>query len=241
LLRESRSVTCYPIPGKSRALLLCTAFADGVRAAGGTAKVCTEPPAQLEPGAAVFYGVRPQVSHLWEQVKREGRDYYYIDNSYFDCTRNSNFRITKNRLQHDGRGVSNGRRFRALALQIKPLREDGDYTLICAQTDEFMRVVADDPQWLERTVSEQQRLGPVVIRTKAANRMFSFDLERARKVVTWSSAAAVNGLLAGVPVECSKACAAYGVASNDRERWASVLADNEWKVTEIQRGLAWRT
>jgi hypothetical protein len=120
------SVTCYPIPGKAKALRLCEAFAAGVRAAGGDAHVCTEPPRELADGAAVFYGVRPAVAHLWEQAKREARDWYYIDNSYFDAARERQFRVTKNAIQHTGRGASDGRRFRALGIAIGPMRVGGD-------------------------------------------------------------------------------------------------------------------
>src|SRR5687767_11552190 len=36
------------------------------------------PPTQLEPRAAVFYGVRPAVAHLWAQAKRERPDWYVL-------------------------------------------------------------------------------------------------------------------------------------------------------------------
>ncbi len=233
------SVTCYPIPGKPKARLLCEAFAAGVKAAGGSAHVCTEPPAALQPGAAVFYGVRPAVAHLWAQAKAEGRDWFYIDNSYFDAVRGGQFRVTKNSLQHTGMGRSDGNRFAALNVRVKPMRSGGDYVLLCAQSDEFMEVVAGDRGWTERLTENLRRAhGDVVVRFKHTQRSLAHDLARAGLVATWSSAAAVEGLLAGVPVLCApECCATY--AGADRKAWASVLADNQWTLDEISKGIAW--
>lgn len=236
------SVTCYPIPGKPKARLLCDAFAAGVRAAGGSADVCLEPPAQLKPGVAVFYGVRPAVAHLWEQARAQGRPWAYIDNSYFDATRERHFRITMNAIQHTGQGSSDGQRFAALGLKVQPMRAEGagDYALVCAQSDEFMRVVAADPGWLDRVSRNLDATGHrTVIRFKHTMRSLQQDLTRARVLVTWSSAAAVTALLGGVRVLCApQCCATY--AGEDRRRWASVLADNQWTVDEIAGGVTWK-
>lgn len=236
----SRSVTCYPIPGKPKALLLCDAFAAGVVAAGGEAHVSRRIPSRLEPGAAVFYGVRPSVAHLWAQAKAERRDWWYLDNSYFDVARERQFRVTKNAIQHRGTGESDGKRFAALGLTVKPMR-DGANLLVCAQSAEFMETVAGDPGWLQRVLGDlQERYGDprVILRTKHEKRPLSVDLARAGKVVTWSSAAAVTAILEGVRVMCApECCATY---ADDRERWASVLADNQWTVAEIARGDAWK-
>lgn len=236
----SRSVTCYPIPGKQKALRLCEAFAAGVRAAGGDAHVCTTPPLRLEAGAAVFYGVRPAVRHLWEQAKFERRDWFYIDNSYFDCVRERQFRVTRNALQHTGRGSSDGCRFEALGLAIKPMR-DGANVLLCPQSHEFMELVAGDPGWLQRVMRNlQDKYGDarVILRTKQEKRPLAEDLRRAGLLVTWSSAAAVEALLEGVRVMCApECCATY---ADDRAAWASVLADNQWTIDEVADGNAWR-
>lgn len=236
----SRSVTCYPIPGKPKALLLCEAFAAGVVAAGGEAHVCRRIPSKLEPGAAVFYGVRPSVAHLWAQAKAERRDWYYIDNSLFDCARERQFRVAKNRIQPTGVGESDGKRFAALGITIKPMRE-GANILVCAQSQEFMEVVAGDPGWLQRVLGNlQERYGDprVILRTKHEIRPLAADLARSGLLVTWSSAAAVTALLEGVRVMCApECCATY---ADGRQRWASVLADNQWTVAEIARGDAWK-
>jgi hypothetical protein len=234
------SVCCYPIPGKPKAARTCEAFAAGVSRCGERVDVYREPPSELGPGAAVFYGVRPSVKHLWEQAKRERRDWYYIDNAYFDPARETYFRVTKNAIQHTGTGESDGSRFAALGLDVKPMR-DGVTVLVCPQSAEFMSAVAGDPGWRERvTRNLKRRYGErVIVREKGAARPLREDLAQAGLLVTWSSAAAVMALLDGVRVMCAPECAAT-FAGEDRRAWASVLADNEWTLEELAAGAAWR-
>lgn len=189
----------------------------------------------LEPGAAVFYGVRPAWAHLWAQAKAEGRPWFYADNSYFDVARERQFRVTRGRIQHTGQGDSDGKRFAALGLTVKPWRAGGDVALVCPQSEEFLRVVAGERHWVERTTAELRL--PFIVRRKGCARPFAEDLARARVLITWSSAAAVEALLAGVPAVCSEQCAAYQVG--DRQAWANVLADQQWTLEEMAKGDAW--
>lgn len=53
----------------------------------------------LAEGAAAFYGVRPAWRHLWEQARREGRTWYYLDNAWFDVARERYFRVGINAVQ----------------------------------------------------------------------------------------------------------------------------------------------
>jgi hypothetical protein len=257
------SVTCYPIPGKPKALRLCEAFAAGVHAGGGKAEICTEPPAKLQPGAAVFYGVRPAVAHLWEQAKREGRDWYYIDNAYFDVARERYFRVTKNALQCSGAGtvpVDMEWRFGALGLQVQPWRQFGGHIVICPQSDEFMKVVAGwTGGWLDQIRAELRTLTPrrLVVREKGKGRPLAADLIDAWALVTHSSAAANEAVLAGVPAFVTGRCATGPVSMNQgirsfrrieerpwgfdaRRVWGEILARSQWTLDEITKGDAWK-
>src|SRR5262245_38740590 len=125
----------YPVRGKQKAYDICAAF---LKPCGG--EIITD--GVLRDGAACFYGVDSSNAALWEQVKRERRDYFYIDNSYFDATRGVYFRVTRNRLQHAGEGPSTGARFRALGIAIRPWRLiHGEHIVLCPQSDSFMRLV----------------------------------------------------------------------------------------------------
>ena len=227
--------TAYAQPDKAKSQRVLEAFAAGCggRMASTTAR-------ELEPGPAAFYGVRYSYQHLWEQCLREGREYFFVDNSYFDVSREVQFRVTRNRLQHTGRGESDGNRFAALDIKIKPMRTDGENVLVCGATPEFMEIVAKDPGWLDRvTRSLRRQYGAdrVIVRTKQDKRPLLADLERARLLVTWGSAAAVTALLEGVPVACApECCATY---AQDRAKWAGVLADQQFSLDEMRSGMAW--
>ena len=70
--------------------------------------------------------------------------------------------------------------------------------------------------------------------------------------MTCASNAAVEALLSGVPVFCTGPCAAYRMGKpdvteietpalpDDRERWARVLAANQWTLDEMADGTCWR-
>lgn len=251
------SVVGYPTPGKEKAKLLLDAFCGG---AGGT--VVSRLPDKLLPGAAAFYGVVPETKHLWEQAKAEGRDYYYIDNAYFDPCRERYFRIAKNRLQHDGgMDETDGKRWAALGLSLAPWRESGKHILVCPQSDQFMRDAVGYPgSWLKdithalRVYTEREvRVRPWDGNKAKWYQSLPADLVGAHALVTYSSASAISALLAGVPAFCTATdCIASSITRGDisnieypvfpeyRERWAMVVADNQWTVREMKEGLPWR-
>ena len=201
-------------------------------AAGSGAKMAWTD-GKLEPGAAVFYGVREPWVRLWEQCKAEGRNWHFVDNSYFDVSREKYFRITKNAIQHKGIGESDGKRFAKLGVEIKPMREGSDI-VICTQSPEFMRVIAKDESWLDRAISKYSG-HRLIVRSKADKRPLLDDLKNAALLVTWSSAAAVTALLEGVEVVTGEQCCAHRV--EDRRAWAEVLADNQWTLEEMAGGV----
>lgn len=241
-------ITCYATPGKAKALRLCEAFAVGARACGVAADFTTDT-RRLRPGAAVFYGIREDTRPLWAQCKTEGRDWYFIDNSYFDAARGWQFRVTKNRVQHDGRGQSDGARRQALGVTVKPWQMGtGRQAVICLQSDLHLRLtMAVDPAlWLRQALVQAREMGlPARVRHWDANKgrqmaTLADDLRGASVVITHSSAAAVEALLAGIAVRCAPQCAAHGVTPERREAWADVLADNQWTLAELADGTAWR-
>lgn len=242
----SHSVTCYPTPGKIKASRICDEFMRGVRAAGDTARCFPGTPTWLEPGAAVFYGVTPETQHLWQQAKAEGRDWYYIDNSYFDAARGTHYRITRNAIQHQGITASDGKRFAELGISIKPWREGGEHVVMCLQSPVFMKTVAgiDQARWFDEirdsVINKQIRIRGWSGNKKQQMDTLPADLERAAMLVTWSSAAAITALLEGIPVLCGEQCAAFGIVFAERKAWANSLADHQWTLAEIRDGTAWK-
>lgn len=249
------TVVGYPTPGKAKARTVLEAFCKG---AGG--HVVEVLPKTLLPGAAAFYGVTAQTKQLWEQARREGREWYYLDNAYFDKVRGTYFRATRNQLQHDGIGVSDGRRFAALGLDILPWRRDGKHVIVAPQSDEFMAVCAGyRGRWVDDAIAALYPSGREVRvlpwrRDKAAwYARLPGNLVECWCLVTYSSASAVSALLAGVPAivtaeDCILAHACRRALTEietppmpqDRERLMAVIADQQWTLDEMREGLAWR-
>jgi hypothetical protein len=225
-------VTCYYEPWKKKSETILRAIADGC---GGDMRSVESSELGNE-DVSVFYGVRPKWKGLLEQAKHEGRTFWYADNSLFDCARERYFRIARNRLQPTGLGDSDGRRFDALGIDIKPMR-DGENVILALQSDEFMACVAEAPYWSRNmTAKLQARHGKrLIVRNKGNRKPITEDLKNAGLLVTWSSASAVTALLEGVPVVCSpECCATY--AGEDRRKWANVLADQQWTLDELRDG-----
>lgn len=251
-------VTAYPVAHKKKAFDICLAFIRGCGGQIGT---------KYRGGPSFFYGVDESNRAEWEQAlqNKERDPIFYADNSYFDSRRQVSFRVTKNALQHSGIGETDGARFAALGIEIKPWRLAGEHIVVCPQSDHFMKVLAGyDGDWGRPMTWGESVMGnlatqarPVRYRDWSPNKgqlasTLEQDLEGAHALVTWSSAAAVTAVLSGVPVVVqSNDCAARCMAGDpwdfenvgmpgDRLRWAGVLADNEWTLEELTNGTAWR-
>lgn len=236
-------LNAYPVHGKAKSHDICAAFIQG---------------APKDAKGEVFYGVDSSNLQHWQRCRASGEPYYYCDNAYFDKTRGTHFRITQGAIQHSGQGQSDGKRFKSLALQIKPWRSDGDHIVVCPQSDSFMRDLADwNGNWLDDVVRTLALVSNRRFKVRNWHRDKSVlmatlneDLRNAWILVTHSSAAAVNALLEGIPVACNEGAAkSMGVQAldiedpvypEDRERFFMVLADNQWTLDEIKRGVAWK-
>lgn len=211
-----------PVPGKQKSLDICNAFIAG---------------APKSAVGYVLYGVNESNLDAYRKAKASGLDVFVIDNSAFDCVRGVQFRVTKNRYHHDGRGETDGKRFAALGLVIQPLRTVEGFALMVEQSPSYMACVAGDPGWLDRHRLSTSVLRPWNRDKKAAAASLSFD--GVRLTITHSSAAAVESLLAGVPVLVSPMSPCYGVTMEDRLRLFGVLADNQYDLREMRSGFAW--
>jgi hypothetical protein len=212
-----------PVPGKQKSVDICNAFIAG---------------APKHAVGYVFYGVNESNLDAYRAAVRSGLDVYCVDNSAFDCVRGVQFRVTKNRYHHDGRGETDGRRFAALGLTVAEPRAGGLWRLLVEQSPSYMACVAKDPNWLTKNAGDMAvLLRPWNRDKKAAAAGLSFD--GVRLTITHSSAAAVESLLAGVPVLVSPMSPCYGVATEDRLRLFGVLADNQYDLAEMCSGFAW--
>jgi hypothetical protein len=243
------ALTLYPVAGKLKSVVICEAFAAGA-------------PKSAE--GDVFFGVNDSNVAAYRRARKEGRDWYYVDNAYIDKWRGTYFRATKNALQVNTQGkVSDGKRFAALGVPVKPWREVmGREILLCPQSDSFMRTatVGYRGSWTDNTLTLlegfQCRL-PIRVRhwnpdkVKVSVALLD-ELPKLHLLVTYSSASAITALLEGVPA-ISQAGAAHQLTGDltresvenpprpeGREQFANVLADNQFTLEEFKRGVAWR-
>lgn len=249
-------INCYPIAGKRKSFDICAAFAEGCNG-----KVITN--GRWRAGPSMFFGVNDSNTDAWiEALLHQGaHDFYYADNAYFDVTRGTHFRITKNRLQHSGMGTSDGERLPNLNVREWRTTE-GKYILICPQSDDFMkRIVGYNGHWLNDIRDQIGIWTAKKIRVREWNRnkaeasaTLHDDLANAHACVVWSSAAGIESILDGVPTVVMGQAAArlFSVPlqslaldsiphpAGSRLEWASVLADNQWTLDEMRQGTAWR-
>lgn len=212
------------------------------------------PPSPLLPGDVVMYGCLRGLEPTLRQAQKEGRDWYYIDNGYF-CPGHYDgyYRVTKNAYQIDGQGRSNGKRLAQLKLHVKPWRENGRHIVFCPPSEVWSEIQGiNHKQFVSDTLHaiKDATKRPLVVRQKSIKRALELDLTDAWCLVTYSSNAAVEAILAGIPVICLGRCAASAISgtienietpiTTKRSSWLGVLADNQWTLDEMRDGTCWK-
>ena len=247
------SVTCYPTPGKAKALMICDAFARG---ASGAVR---DPRHGAQPGAAFFYGVVDATARIFNTVRDEGRDWYYADNAYFDRGRQAYFRVAKNAFQLSKIVPGDYKRLDRAGVKIKPWRTTGEHVVVCEQSAAFMRLCGYEGDWTSEVLAQLKQVTSRPVRLRAWNRdkgkmmaTLKADLVGAWALVTHMSASANEALLAGVPVFVTGPCAALPMSNTTwqhidnpvlyegREEWAAGLVANQWTLDEMKSGKCWR-
>lgn len=247
-------IYAYANPKKSGSVEMCEAFVAGVRTGSQRAAVVTDGVLRKDGVAAVFYGIQKELMQCWRDALKHGVPYWYIDNGYFNSKwkGGSYYRITANRLQHDGQGKSDGQRFAALGLAIKFWRRGGTHVLIAQQSPWWYEWQGGSiREWTEHA-EDIVRDWPAVIRGKPTTKELPpIDWAKIKCVLTHSSNVAIDGLLQGVPcLVTSEYAAARTLAGcvetrtlnfpDNRREVFNVLADNQFTLSEIKSGFAWR-
>lgn len=199
----------------------------------------------------------PELYPAWNELKRQKITYYYGDHAYFG--RRVYFRCTKNAVQHHCQGESTGERFEKLGVEIKPWQK-GSTILICPQSEIFHKLqgVPQD-QWIAQTIAELRKHTDrkIIVREKARGKtteaQFRSTLKDIHAAVVFTSIAGVQAVLEGIPCFATHNCASAKFGSTDlslienpvkpenRYEMASVLADNQWTLEEIEKGMAWQS
>ena len=184
--------------------------------------------------------------------------FYYADYGYFHRVRH--LRVTRNAFQHDGvSGLASMNRFFNLGIPLKPWRRSGNHIIVCPPDDGFAKLHGfREASWLDKVVGDlrQSTDRKILIRNRVGAernpRPLSADLRGAWALVTYTSNAAVDAIVAGIPVITTGRCAATSMGlmdpkqiedvrtDGDREPWAARLAGNQWTLDEIKAGACWR-
>ena len=210
----------------------------------------------LLPGDVAVFGS----PHRWPLIQAAlhdpARTIWYGDHGYLG--RHQYYRITRNAYQADGRQPAHGFRFRQLGLSIAPWQTTGRHVLVCPQSPTYGRLFGFDmDDWLQQVLTtlrhHTDRALRVRTKRESTDRPIAVDLHEAHALVTYSSSAALDGLLAGVPVfVLAPFAAAYRMGTpdltrieapvypDDRAPFFASLAAQQWTLAEIASGAAWR-
>lgn len=207
---------------------------------------------EYAPGAWAGFGSGETWAGL-NETRRAGRDWWYGDHAYFGRFRF--YRVTRNAFQHAGVGRADYARWKRLNLTIRAWRASGRHVLVCPPDEAWARLMGfDAAAWLAETLAKLKANTDREVRIRArlgVTRPLEADLAQCWVLVTHASNAAVEALLAGVPVIATGDCAArtMGLADpvsveyprypDNREEWAAVLAANQWTLAEIAAGECW--
>lgn len=240
---------CYQVATERTSPLWCEAFARG---SGGRVSDARRLEDTDEPVA--LFGS----ADLWPllmDAQRSGRVWYYGDHCYLGDTFD-HYRITRNGYQVDGLG---GRpdfaRLATFRIRARAWRRSGRHVLICLQgAGQYALFGTSLAEWLAGVLwaLEPATDRMIRIRSRKDRRPLRDDLRDCWAVVTWSSNAAVESLIAGVPVFVTAPWAASArMGSADlttierprypagRETWLATLANSQWTLDEMRSGKAW--
>lgn len=213
-------------------------------------------PHHLLDGDVALFG-HPQLFGLLDQAKQQNRNWYYGDKAYFG--RDVYYRITKNGYMQNGlTGDDNPSRWHKLRLPIQNWRNGSDI-VICPQSDVFFKLQGKtQAEWIKTTTDEIKKHTDRRIRIHHKNAANNPEMAFKRQLVnTWavvvhSSMAGVQATVHGVPcfaTDPNSTSASFGttdltaieqpVKPDNRLQMVSILANNQWTISEINSGLAW--
>lgn len=247
-------LTLHPVPGKEKSRLICKAFAAGApKSAQGHVFFGTE---------GVMSEFQRAKSGTWWYI-----DNAYFDKHrgiYFRVTKNA---LQIDPRGKTSTGERFAKLNVPIKPWRDPLGPD---TLLCPQSDDFMKSTLGikNHDWTTETFKvldswreHGDRSLPIRVRhwnrdkLKAAV-VLEHELPHCRLVISHSSSASITALLEGVPsISTGPTAAAYHLTGpltresfidppkpsyEDRYQFASVLADNQFTLSEFSTGVAWK-
>ena len=197
------------------------------------------------------------------ELIRKCKTFYYFDHAYLYGNRHSpskvtgerTYRLTKNHYQIQtiqDLTDEDKERIKKYKVELKPWKDDGDYILIIAPSN-FQINYHNIGSWVDDTIKtlKQYTDRPIKVRDKKSSRPLKEEIQNAYAVVSHNSAVVVDAVLNGVPVFCDKMNMGVPIGLTDfskieqpikpdRQKWIDSLLANQFTMTEIKNGTAWR-
>lgn len=232
--------------------LICGAFAEGCGAG------IKPSPGELCDGDAAVYGILRGCDAIIRECEWRLRDYYHIDHAYvcrsnhYDRDFNGHYRITRNAFQWSGETRYPPDRWNGLGVKIRPWERRGRHIIVAPLSGAVAKFLnIDSVKWLNAVLAEISKHTDrkVYVKQKGRGEIDDF-MNDAWMLVTHSSNTAVDALLRGIPVCTLGESAAKPLSTDlcdiespvygDREAWCWGLAYNQFTLSEMKDGTAWR-
>ena len=215
---------------------------------------------------AVF-GMLRGTGQLIEECSRDGQDFYFFDHAYMFGNKHSPSKITGDRIYRLTKNYYHIRDIKKLKaddykriekykdhVKLKPWKYDGDYILYIPPSEHVKKYFYFNNHWEEQTLKtiKKHTRKSIKIRTKEDKTPLEKDLESAYCTVSYQSTVVIQSILNGVPSFCANESMGTPVSLTDmaqikdplytpeREQWIDSLLANQFTMTEIQNGTAWK-
>ena len=215
---------------------------------------------------AVF-GMLRGTAQLIEECSRLNQDFYYFDHAYLFGNKHSPskifnekiYRLTKNYFHiRDTKKLSDDdyKRIQKYKehVKLKPWKKDGKYILFIPPSSHVRKYYWYNNNWevqMLNTIKNYSKK-PIVIRAKEDRTPLEKDLENAYCTVSYQSTVVIQSIMSGVPSFCADESMGLPVSLTDmtkiedplytteREQWIDSLLANQFTMSEIEDGTAWK-
>ncbi len=201
----------------------------------------------------IVWGILRGCGDLMRHKAKRRKHFYHLDHGYFRPGHYDGFyRLTPDALAQPWIDERWPDRWSSLGIEIEPWRIGGRKVVVCPPTD-AMAAFYGAESWLNDTLAVLARSTDreIVVRRKGDPTPLSDVLADAHAVVAFNSNAAVEAVIAGVPVFVAPINAAAPVGRTDfarietpiypdREPWCWSLAYGQWTLDELKDGVPWK-
>jgi hypothetical protein len=237
---------CYALGSQTRAAEIIQAFSQGVKGD------FIRDGHKYDGGDIALWGLLRGAKELRQQCKALKATYYAVDHAYIG--REDFFRVTRNGFQQTEIAERPEDRWQKLVdryrINVRDWRRGGRYVLV-ALSSNMSYEYFEEFTWAERTIGEIQRHTDrkCLTRKKGLDQQdLQLQLRDAWCVVTHTSMAAVDAVIAGVPVFVTGPSIARPMGLTDlskiespvfpeRKAWFKSLAYAQFNLGDMKRGV----